>query len=91
MSICVTNDLEAARADAFERFDGYQNAPSYKAMLDLEGASHGADIAVIGDEATVGAELRRLASIGVTDLGLVEMGTADERRHTRAFLAGNAW
>jgi hypothetical protein len=35
-------------------------------MLDREGVAGPADIALIGDEATVTAQLRRLAEIGVT-------------------------
>jgi alkanesulfonate monooxygenase SsuD/methylene tetrahydromethanopterin reductase-like flavin-dependent oxidoreductase (luciferase family) len=41
--------------------------PSYRAILDKEGAADAADVAIIGGEAEVEAQIRRLADAGVTD------------------------
>ena len=50
-----------------EAFAIYPNLPSYKAMLDKEGAEAAADIAFIGDEEAVAASIARLADAGATD------------------------
>ena len=41
--------------------------PSYRAMLDREGAGGPADVAIVGTESEVQAQIRRLADIGTTD------------------------
>jgi hypothetical protein len=52
--------------------------PPYRAMLDREGAEGPADIYSIGDEATVGEGLDRLAAMGVTDLRATELQVGPE-------------
>jgi len=42
--------------------------PSYRAMLDREGAAGPADVAIIGDEDAVRSRLDRLRAIGISDL-----------------------
>lgn len=66
--IAVTSDLDAARETAAKTFGTYDQFPSYRAVLDAEGATHPADIAIVGDENGVRARLRELAEIGVTDI-----------------------
>jgi 5,10-methylenetetrahydromethanopterin reductase len=41
--------------------------PSYRAMLDREGAGGPADVAIVGDESAVGEQLERIADAGATD------------------------
>ena len=53
LPICVTNDVDAARERAAKDFQMYGFLPSYRAMLDREGAAGPADVAIVGDEATV--------------------------------------
>ena len=55
LPVCVTDDEADARAAAGERFGGYGFLPSYRAMLDREGAAGPADVAIVGDAATVRA------------------------------------
>lgn len=86
LPVCVTGDPSERREETRIRFDGYQHAPSYKAMLELEGAETAGDIAVIGDARQVTDELLRLEAIGVSDFVAVEIGTAAERRRTREVL-----
>ncbi|GII04447.1 TIGR03564 family F420-dependent LLM class oxidoreductase [Planobispora takensis] len=83
LPICVTDDVEAARARAAEVYAVYGHLPSYRAMLDKEGAEGPAQVALIGDEDTVGAQLETLAKAGVTDFAASEFGR-DQR--TRDFL-----
>jgi len=66
--IVLTNDVEAAREQAAKRFASYGTLPSYKAMLEHEGVSGPADIAIVGDERALEAAIERLAAAGVTDL-----------------------
>ncbi|MBG0831215.1 TIGR03564 family F420-dependent LLM class oxidoreductase [Planomonospora sp. ID67723] len=83
LPVCVTDDPEAARARAAEVFAVYGHLPSYRAMLDKEGAAGPAEVAVVGDEDTVAAQIETLAKAGVTDFVASEFGR-DQR--TRDFL-----
>lgn len=88
LPVCVTADPDAARARAVEMFSVYGQLPSYRAMLDREGADGPADVAIIGDEDEVAERIRGLAAAGVTDLMASEFGTSDDDRdRTRALLA----
>ena len=84
---CVTDDVDAARAAANAVFEIYGQLPSYRAMLDREGAAGPGDVAVIGTEEQVAARLTALADAGVTDFSALEFGTnPDEFARTRALL-----
>ena len=65
--ISVTDKEEEARASCAKVWEVYGKIYSYKNVIAAEGASGVADLAVVGDEATVRAQLKRLESIGVTD------------------------
>ena len=87
---CVTDDEAHGRAQAGEQLRGYGDIPVYRAVLDREGAAGPADISVVGDEASVTAQLARLAGIGATDFMAIPCGTVDDRVRTRAHLASLA-
>ena len=56
-------------------------------MLDREGAGGPADVALVGDAATVRSGIERLAESGATDFLAAEFGTSDsERSRTRDLL-----
>jgi alkanesulfonate monooxygenase SsuD/methylene tetrahydromethanopterin reductase-like flavin-dependent oxidoreductase (luciferase family) len=64
----VTDDAAGARAAASKAFALYGTLPSYRAMLDLEGAGAApGDVAVAGDEREVETQIERLRDAGVTD------------------------
>jgi F420-dependent oxidoreductase-like protein len=84
--VSVTADPDGARERADKVFAIYNTLPSYRAMLDREGAGGPADVAVVGDEETVATELRRMADLGVTDLTLPVFGSAEEQARTKALL-----
>jgi len=86
LPICLTANADAARERAAKEFQTYGFLPSYRAMLDREGAAGPADVAIIGDEATVRAGLARLADAGVTDFVASIYGERDDRAATRALL-----
>jgi alkanesulfonate monooxygenase SsuD/methylene tetrahydromethanopterin reductase-like flavin-dependent oxidoreductase (luciferase family) len=55
-------------------------------MLDREGAAGPADVAIVGDETTVGKQVNALADAGVTEFVASIFGSRDERAQTRALL-----
>ncbi len=87
LPIAVTNDRDAARTRINEAFAIYPNLPSYKAMLDKEGAAAAADIGFIGDEDAVAASITKLADAGATDFVGAIVGDADERARGFALLS----
>lgn len=68
LPVCVTARPEEARRYAAQTFERYGQLPSYRAILDKEGADGPADVALIGGAEEVGAGLRALAEAGATDL-----------------------
>jgi len=85
LPVCVTDDVEGAHARAAKVFAVYGQLPSYRAMLDREGASGAADIAIVGGAAEVTDRIVALADLGVTDFAAVEFGgDPDEVAATRA-------
>ena len=86
LPVCVTDDPDQARARAARVFAIYGQLPSYRAMLDREGASGPADVAITGDEDTVSAQIMALADAGVTDFVAGEYARGEEHQRTRALL-----
>jgi F420-dependent oxidoreductase-like protein len=86
LPVCVTDDVDAARARAAKAFEVYGLLPSYRAMLDREGVAGPEDVAIVGDEDTVGAQVEALAKAGVTDFVAGEFATGEDGRRTRTFL-----
>jgi alkanesulfonate monooxygenase SsuD/methylene tetrahydromethanopterin reductase-like flavin-dependent oxidoreductase (luciferase family) len=67
LPIAIAGDASQAREVANKSFAIYGQLPSYRAMLDREGAAGPGDVAIVGDEATVRAGLQALRDAGVTD------------------------
>jgi F420-dependent oxidoreductase-like protein len=82
LPITVTSDVAAARERAAKAFSIYGQLPSYRAMLDREGAATPGDVAIVGDEASVRTQILRLAEIGVTDFVAASFGAGDEAAAT---------
>ncbi|MFM7534294.1 MAG: LLM class F420-dependent oxidoreductase [Acidimicrobiales bacterium] len=87
LPICVTNDVDAARARANKSFAIYGQLPSYRAMLDREGAANPGDVAILGDEDEVRAGVRAIADAGGTDFAASVFGSPEEQARTTALLA----
>ena len=86
LPVCVTDDPDGARARAAKVFAIYGNLPSYRAMLDREGAAGPGDVALVGDEDAVAAQIAVLADAGVTDFVAGEYARGDDGIRTRRFL-----
>jgi len=86
--IVLTREPDAARARIGQALALYGQLPSYRAMLDREGAAGPADLALVGDEGALRAGLARIRDAGATDFNAaiaeVEPGAFDR---TFEFLA----
>lgn len=80
----VTADVEAVREAATESLAFYEQFPSYQRVIGLSGATRAADLAVIGDEETVAAEVRRYRDAGATEVAFTatDLGGEEDRRRT---------
>ena len=87
LPVCATDDPDGARERAARVFAVYDSLPSYKAMLDREGAAGPADVAIVGSADDVTERIGALGEIGVTDFAAVEFAAdADETAATREVL-----
>jgi F420-dependent oxidoreductase-like protein len=86
LPISVTADPEAARTKAATVFGHYANMPSYSAMLEREGATEAADIAIVGDEEAVAAQIRHLTELGATCFRASVFGNREEHERTHELL-----
>lgn len=90
LPVCVTDDISGARERAAQEFSVYGMLPSYRAMLDREGAAGPADVAIVGDAAKVKDAVAQLADIGVTDFAPALFGSRADRAVTREVLVSLA-
>ncbi|MFF8926399.1 LLM class F420-dependent oxidoreductase [Streptomyces longwoodensis] len=81
----VTDDADAVRAEAQERLAFYEQFPSYARVIELSGARRAADVAVIGDERTVEAEVRRYRDAGATEVVFAGTETAGDAARRRTW------
>ena len=87
LPVAVTADRERTIERINAALAIYPNLPSYKAMLDKEGAESPADVSFIGDEETVAASIQRLAAAGATDFVAANAGSGEEQARTLALLS----
>lgn len=86
LPICVTDNPQAAHDRAARSLGNYGQLPSYRAMLDREGAEGPADVMLVGNETEVERQLARLEEAGATDFTASPLGSADDQRRTMEFL-----
>ena len=90
LPIAVHDDEAEAREVAARMFAGYGVLPNYRRILDLGGAAGPADAAMVGDEASVTAQVEALFAAGATDFWAAPFPVGDDRsasrRRTRALL-----
>lgn len=87
--VVVTNDAAAAREALNTTYKMYGVLPSYRATLDRGGAANPADVAIIGTENEVEAQLNEYAAVGVTDLNAVLTGEPAGNREATSELLGS--
>ncbi len=85
--VAVTDDADGVRAVIDGVLAGYNDLPSYRRVMDLEGVDGPAGVAVVGDEDTVRAGIERFAAAGATDFAALEIALSDDDvARTRALL-----
>jgi len=78
--VAVTDDADAARERATSAFAIYNTLPSYRAMLDIEGAEGPKDVAIVGDEASVRSQIEDVFAEGATEFVAVPYHEIDRTR-----------
>lgn len=85
--VCVTDDPAGVRATIGALLAGYNDLPSYRAMMDREGVEGVADVSIVGDEDAVRAGIEEFAAAGATEFAAVEFVTNDiDAQRTRELL-----
>ena len=78
LPVCVTNRGAEARELANKAYGHFGQMPSYRAILNKEGAAGPADVALIGSADEVSAGIQALANAGATDLAATVFALPDE-------------
>lgn len=81
-------DPDDLRTQANDVFAMYGGLPSYRAMLDKEGAAGPGDVAIVGDEAAVEAGIRAMADAGATEFSAALFGDRATIARTTELLRG---
>jgi F420-dependent oxidoreductase-like protein len=88
LPVALTNQPDAARAWVAQNFAIYGSLPSYRAMLDREGAAGPADVTLAGDEKALDQALGRLRDLGVSDFaGAIAAVDPETGKRTLEYLA----
>ena len=80
LPICVHEDKERAVARANEVYDIYGALPTYRRQLDAQGIENPGDIAVVGNESEVAAQLRTFFDAGATEVVASVFPAGDDLR-----------
>ena len=78
LPVCVTDDAAKAREAGAKAFAVYGTLPSYRAMLDKEGADTPGDVAIVGSENEVVEGIQAMADAGVTEFSAAFFGSPEE-------------
>jgi F420-dependent oxidoreductase-like protein len=83
LPVAVVDDEAEGRHVAASLFAGYGELPNYRRLLDIGGAAGPADAALVGDEASVTAQIEELVAAGATDVWAAPFPVGDDRRASR--------
>ena len=90
LPLCLTRDPAVSLERAGAEYLQSEQLPSYQAMLEREGVTRAADIALIGDERQLISKIKTLENTGITDFLARIVGTAEERRQSLELLGSLA-
>lgn len=79
LPVAVTSDVSGARERLNTQYAIYGTLPSYAAMIEREGGTEPADVALLGTKAQVLDQLYALSEAGVTEFSGAPSGTPSER------------
>ena len=80
-------ETEASRVWANKALAIYPQLPSYRAVMDREGATEAADLVLIGDADTVRAGIDRYRDAGTDEVALNLMGSAEQNDRSWELIA----
>lgn len=83
LPVAVHPDEAEGREAAAAQFAGYGVLPNYRRILDLGGAAGPAEAAIVGDEASVRAQIQAIFDAGGTDLWAAPFAVGTDRRASR--------
>jgi len=90
LPVAVHDDVAEARAVAATQFQIYGSLPNYQRILERGGLTGPADAAIVGNEASVAAQIGALFEAGATDIWAAPYPVGDDgsasRARTRALL-----
>jgi len=84
LPIAVHDDVAEARSTAASLFAMYGTLPNYQRILAHGGISSPAEAAIVGDEASVTAQVRALFDAGATELWAAPFPVGADRSASRA-------
>jgi F420-dependent oxidoreductase-like protein len=86
LPVLVTDDIDRGREKAATVFAAYGSLPSYRAMMDREGAEGPADLAIIGTEEQVAARIEKVFAAGATEFVAAPFVGGQAAERTRKLL-----
>ena len=90
LPVAVHDDVDEARGVAAQQFAMYGTLPNYQRILAHGEVAGPAEAAIVGDEASVGAQIEALFAAGATDVWAAPFPVGDDRKastaRTRALL-----
>lgn len=90
LPVTVSDDAARAKVRIDEALAIYPTLPSYRAMLEREGATRPSEVSLVGDERVVESALAQIADAGATDFVASIIGDRAERDRTAALLGAMA-
>ena len=84
LPVAVHDDVAEARETAAREFVVYGTLPNYQRILAHGGITSPGDAAIVGDEASVAAQINSLFDAGATDFWAAPMVVGDDRSGSRA-------
>ncbi|CAJ1581185.1 TIGR03564 family F420-dependent LLM class oxidoreductase [[Mycobacterium] wendilense] len=86
LPVAVHNDRAEAEAAVAATATGYGAMPNFEQIVATGGGSSAADVAIIGDEASVQRQLERLITAGATDIWAQPVAVGADREQRRSSL-----
>jgi alkanesulfonate monooxygenase SsuD/methylene tetrahydromethanopterin reductase-like flavin-dependent oxidoreductase (luciferase family) len=83
LPVTVCDDEAEGRAEAATQFAGYGVLPNYRRILDIGEAPGPGDAAIVGDEASVTAQITALFDAGATDVWAAPFPVGEDRSASR--------
>jgi len=80
LPVVVHDDEAEARAAVAASAGAYGDMENYRRILDIGGAADPAEAAIVGDEASVGAQLQSLLDAGATDIWAAVIPAGADRK-----------